>query len=186
MSVVDPRFASYLLLIFLVVQPNIVQAEETKPNIEADHSEKMKAGLVVFKDRVRTILIDKCVECHGGKSTKADFDLSTRKALLDSGYVGKTADDSYLMELIRHTAEPHMPFKAPKLSETEIAHIAKWLDLGAPFDKPLIDSQSTPASRSSMVYHGFCAGARRRSLFRRSPATAACLPLCRADTAPHV
>ncbi len=151
MSVVDPRFASYLLLIFLVVQPNIVQAEETKPNIEADHSEKMKAGLVVFKDRVRTILIDKCVECHGGKSTKADFDLSTRKALLDSGYVGKTADDSYLMELIRHTAEPHMPFKAPKLSETEIAHIAKWLDLGAPFDKPLIDSQSTPASRSPVT-----------------------------------
>ena len=33
-----------------------------------------------------------------------------------------------------------MPFKAPKLKEETIAAIGTWIDLGAPYDKPLADS----------------------------------------------
>lgn len=98
------------------------------------------AGMKLFQEQVRSILIHQCLECHGGKSVKGKFDLNTREALLDSGYVEEKSDSSYLIELIEHKAEPHMPFKAPKLKEAEIALIKQWIDLGAPYDKPLLDA----------------------------------------------
>jgi hypothetical protein len=55
---------------------------------------------------------------------------------MESGYVDESAADSYIMELINHTAEPQMPFNKPKLSDKTIQQIAKWIDLGAPYDKP--------------------------------------------------
>ncbi|WP_197443922.1 DUF1549 domain-containing protein [Maioricimonas rarisocia] len=110
--------------------------------VPPDHAEKAKQGLALFKSHVRPLLVKHCLDCHGGKSVKADFDLSTRKLLMDSGYVDKTAEDSYLVELIEHRAEPHMPFKEPRLSDEAIGHIRKWIELGAPYDKPLVDSSA--------------------------------------------
>ena len=52
----------------------------------------------------------------------------------------ETADDSYLMELIRHETNPVMPYKAEKLSDEVIGLIGQWIDLGAPYDKPLVDN----------------------------------------------
>jgi hypothetical protein len=100
-------------------------------------ADESSAGLDVFKKHVRTILVHKCLKCHGGKSTKGDFNLATRKDLMDSGFVEKTAKDSHLMRLITHAEEPHMPFKSPKLSLESIKRIGQWIDLGAPYDKPL-------------------------------------------------
>lgn len=101
--------------------------------------ESRDAGLALFKSEVRGILHEKCLKCHGGKSVKGDFDLSTRKNLIDSGFVEETAEDSQLVNLIEHADEPHMPFKSPKLPPQSIAAIRRWIDLGAPYDKPLIE-----------------------------------------------
>jgi mono/diheme cytochrome c family protein len=106
-------------------------------SVPKDHAERVEKGLVIFKGHVRQVLIRECLECHGGKSVKADFDLSDHKLLMESGYVEKTAADSPLMALIRHSEEPHMPFKKPKLNDATIQKIAEWIDLGAPYDKPL-------------------------------------------------
>ncbi len=105
--------------------------------VPADHAERMRQGTELFRDHIRETLRAHCLDCHGGQSTKADFDLSTREALMNSGFVGKTAEDSHLMRLIAHAEEPHMPFKKPQLSATKIAQIRQWIDLGAPYDKPL-------------------------------------------------
>ncbi|MGB4741380.1 MAG: DUF1549 domain-containing protein, partial [Fuerstiella sp.] len=102
------------------------------------------AGLKLFKSHVKTDLIHHCLDCHGGKSTKGNFDIVTRKALMDSGFVGESADDSYLMDLIRHTEKPTMPFKKPKLADDVIKRIGEWIDLGAPYDSPLTDVTSAP------------------------------------------
>ena len=51
---------------------------------DADHPEKAKAGLRLFRDRVRGILSQHCLECHGGASVKSDFSLATRQQLLAS------------------------------------------------------------------------------------------------------
>ncbi len=109
--------------------------------ISADHAERVKQGTDLFRNDVRKILVTHCLDCHGGKSVKADFDLSTHEALLGSGYVGDTADDSQLVQLISHVAEPHMPLKADKLPAEAIESIRRWINLGAQYDKPLVDGK---------------------------------------------
>ncbi len=47
----------------------------------------MAQGLALFKERVRPLLIAQCLDCHGGKAKKGDFDLSDRKPLVDSGMI---------------------------------------------------------------------------------------------------
>lgn len=124
-------------------------------NVPADHPERAKAGMMLFREQVRGLLVEHCVECHGGKSVKGDFDLATREKLIDSGFVEATADASYLMELIEHRSEPAMPFKRPKLDEKSIALIRQWIDLGAPYDKPLAAGVGTAdGSPAPMVVTG--------------------------------
>jgi mono/diheme cytochrome c family protein len=115
-------------------------AAEPKRTLSPDHAQQMKQGMDLFKQHVRSDLIKHCVECHGRRKPKGEFDLSTRSALVDSGYieVGK-AKESFLYKLITHEEEPHMPHKADKLPAETIARIARWIGLGAPYDKPLVE-----------------------------------------------
>ncbi len=135
------RYCSAVVLSLVLAASLVADEPQVKPTTPGGekHVEQSKQGLKLFQDSIRGILTEHCLDCHGGKSTKADFDLATRDALLDSGFVEDTADGSFLLELIRHEAEPAMPFKADKLSEESIAQIAKWIDLGAPYDQPLAD-----------------------------------------------
>ena len=112
--------------------------QKVKPSVPADHAQRSKQGIQLFKQKVRSLLTTHCLKCHGGESTKADFDLSSRVALMESGYVDDTAEQSHLFQVICHTAEPAMPLKAEKLSDDAISAIRKWIDLGAPYDEPLV------------------------------------------------
>jgi len=119
--------------------------------VPPDHPERAKKGLELFRSSVRQILTERCLNCHGGNSTKADFDLSTRETLLASGFVGQSAEDSQLLELITHASEPRMPWKEPKLSDEHIAHIRTWIDLGAPYDAPLGNRSRQPAKELTVT-----------------------------------
>jgi hypothetical protein len=109
----------------------------------------------LFTRHVRQVLIENCLKCHGGEKTKSDFDLSTRETLLRGGAGGPAVElwngkASRLYKLLTHQDEPHMPAKAPKLRDDQIAHVAAWIDLGAPYDRPL--SQLTePAVKKPMT-----------------------------------
>jgi cytochrome c553 len=126
-----------------------MDAAEEK-SVPKDHAARVKQGTALFKQSIRATLTKHCLDCHGGKATKADFDLSSRDALMESGFVDKTAADSHLVSLIRHTEEPHMPFKKPKLPDATIKQIEQWIDLGAPYDKPLVE-KSDKAVVAEMV-----------------------------------
>ena len=63
----------------LPVEPAL--AQQKPATVAPDHAAKMAEGLELFKDRVRPLLIAQCLECHGGKAKKGDFDLSDRKPL---------------------------------------------------------------------------------------------------------
>ncbi|UUO07394.1 PSD1 and planctomycete cytochrome C domain-containing protein [Blastopirellula sp. J2-11] len=141
------RFAvKFLLTIFVIGCAVHLHAEEQAPPISPEHAAEMKAGLDLFKSSVGQTLTTSCLKCHGGESVKADFDLSTREKLLASGYVEQgDADSSYLLALLRHDEEPHMPLRAEKLSDETIAAIGQWIDLGAPYDKPLVDAANPTA-----------------------------------------
>ena len=123
--------------------------EPAQPPLDPQHAAKMKAGLELFQKDVRQVLVGRCVKCHGGGKTEGKFDLNTREALLKGGEEGAAiklgdAKQSRLVRLISHTEEPNMPEDGVKLPDAQIAAIAKWIDLGAPFDRPLVEKDATP------------------------------------------
>ena len=126
-----------------------VTAGQTKKPLDpigADHAAKMIKGLDVFKKHVKPIIEAKCLRCHGGKKVESDFDLSDREGLLKGGQIGVAvvpgkSRESQLVKLIQHAKEPHMPSSNPKLADADIAKIIEWIDLGAPYDNPLVASK---------------------------------------------
>jgi mono/diheme cytochrome c family protein len=129
------------------------QAAERPAAIAADHSRQMAAGMELFKSKVGALLNENCLECHGGGKTKGDFNLATREGLLKGGaegvaVVAGNAKASKLVKLLRHEEEPYMPSKKPRLPNDAIAAIAKWIDLGAPYDKPLVAGAKEAKDRS--------------------------------------
>src|SRR5437016_2930092 len=104
------------LLLGLVVLR--AEADELlKAEFDSAHAEKMQEGLELFKSQVRRVLIDNCVECHGGGEVESGFDLATRKGLVRGGahgpavVAGKSAD-SNVVRFISHKEKPFMPAEA--------------------------------------------------------------------------
>ena len=155
---VDARYKCLVLACMAVCSTSFSTADEPSsvlnakvPHVSADHVQRMRKGEAIFKDKVRGILTKHCLDCHGGKSVKADFDLSTRESLMQSGYVGELASESHLMDLITHAAEPAMPLQSERIPNAAIESIRKWIDLGAPFDRPLVEGKRTKESVKMVV-----------------------------------
>jgi mono/diheme cytochrome c family protein len=113
------------------------------PPVSEKHAAEMARGLALFKSDVRAVLKQHCVKCHGGDKTRGGLDLTTRSSLLKGGDEGVViipgkATESLLIRLVSHLEKPHMPAKNPKLPDAAIQKIAQWIDLGAPYDQPLI------------------------------------------------
>jgi mono/diheme cytochrome c family protein len=139
-------------------KPAAEQAAKPAVPVEVDpaHVEKIKEGLDLFKSGVRQVLIDNCVECHGGSAVESGFDLATRKGLLRGGshgpaiVAGKSAD-SNVVRFVSHREKPFMPEGSDKLPDDTIAAIARWIDLGAPYDQPLVQNPRDPDSWTATV-----------------------------------
>ena len=124
-------------------------------DLPADHAERMARGLELFHKEVAPLLKEHCVKCHGGEKTKGEFDLATREGLLHGGKEGVSikpfdAAGSAMMKLVRHEEEPEMPDNKPKLADDIIAKIAAWIDLGAPYDEPLVAGKQPPRDRAAV------------------------------------
>ncbi len=111
--------------------------------VDPKHAQKMAKGLELFRKHIRSILVKRCLVCHGGEDIQGELDLSTRKNLLKGGSEGPaiklgSAKQSRLYHLITHREQPHMPYEEKKLSTKEIELIAAWIDVGAPYDAALV------------------------------------------------
>ena len=126
--------------VVLLLTASLPAAEPLAP----DHAQKMARGQELFRKQLRQVLIERCLKCHGGDKTRSGLDMVTREALLkggDNGVVlvpGKSKD-SRLFKMVSHSDEKHMPPKEPALPAEQVRLLATWIDLGAPYDKPLID-----------------------------------------------
>jgi cytochrome c553 len=112
-----------------------------------------EVGVALFRSDVRELLTTHCLKCHGGEKTKGDFDLSSREGLLHPGAEGANvvpgdARKSRLMAMVRHEVEPAMPEKAGQLPAAAIDVLARWIDAGAPYDRPLIEKGGRKRDRS--------------------------------------
>jgi mono/diheme cytochrome c family protein len=145
-------FISVTALFVLTLPAHAQQpTPEKQPEIDAAHAEKMQAGLDLFKSQVRAILIKNCIDCHGGDEVQSGLDLATRKGLLRGGahgpaiVPGKSAD-SNVVRFISHKEKPYMPEGSDKLPPKQIDAITRWIDLGAPYDQPLVENPRDPDS----------------------------------------
>jgi cytochrome c553 len=112
--------------------------------LPADHAARMKAGTELFERSIGPAMKSHCLECHGGEKTRAGLNLATRELLLeggDSGPVVVPGDPgaSLLLTLVRHEEEPTMPPKKAKLPEALLGDFERWIALGAPYAKPLLE-----------------------------------------------
>ena len=125
-----------------------------QPPIPPDHAAQMAKGVELFNSDVGKLLADNCVKCHGGeKGVKGELDITTREALMKGGESGDAvvpgkSGESLLVKSIRHEDKDlKMPKKADKLADAAIAKIAAWIDLGAPYGKPLVDGKARDRSK---------------------------------------
>jgi hypothetical protein len=105
----------------------------------------MAEGRHLFTHKVRGILVERCFKCHGGGKTRGGLSMVSREALLKGGDSGPVivpgkGKQSRLYRLAAHLDDPTMPPAGNKrLDKSELAEVMRWIDLGAPYDKPLLE-----------------------------------------------
>src|SRR6516165_3379390 len=103
------------------------------------------ANIEFFEKEVRPLLAEHCLKCHGGGKNKkgeviaqGELDLTARDRILKGGESGAVVvpgdpDKSLLVQAVRYQLDsPRMPKKG-KLSDKEIAVLARWVRLGLPY-----------------------------------------------------
>ena len=91
-----------------------------------------------FENKVRPILAGQCGSCHQAR-VSGGLSLTSREALLKGGESGPAIipgdpDKSLLLVAVHQNGDLRMP-KDGKLSEEQIATLAEWVKMGAPWPK---------------------------------------------------
>jgi cytochrome c553 len=91
-----------------------------------------------FETKIRPVLVNSCFDCHTADE-KGGLRLDSREAMLKGGESGPAIvpgdpDGSLMIKAVRHTQGiPKMPRRSDKLSDGEIAALAEWIRVGAPW-----------------------------------------------------
>uniref|UniRef100_A0A7C2JZZ9 DUF1553 domain-containing protein n=1 Tax=Schlesneria paludicola TaxID=360056 RepID=A0A7C2JZZ9_9PLAN len=113
----------------------------------------------LFRTRIRPLLAEKCLACHGQKpdDLKGAFDLRSRAALLKGGESGEPAvvpgqpDDSPLYRAITwQDPEVAMPPKEnDRLTAEQVAWVREWIRRGAPWPEATNEKPAKPPTWSA-------------------------------------
>ncbi len=103
-----------------------------------------------FEAKVRPVLAEHCLECHGAEKSKAGLRLDGRASMLKGGDAGPAVvpgkpDESTLVEAIRYDGDVQMPPKG-KLKDAEIAALTDWVKRGAHWPSPRPGMAPNPAA----------------------------------------
>lgn len=102
-----------------------------------------------FESKIRPLLVNHCLECHGAENANSELRLDSRAAILrggssgDPGAISGQPDASSVLLAVRHEGDYDMP-PGKTLSAQEIADLARWIDMGLPWP----ESSSTIAQTS--------------------------------------
>ena len=111
------------------------------------------AGVQFFESKVRPLLVERCLECHGEKKQKGGLRLDSKEVWQNGGDSGPALvpgkpEESLLLKAVRYADNDlQMPPKK-KLSAAEIETLAEWVKLGAP--DPRITSAAAVAPSHKM------------------------------------
>ncbi len=117
------------LLLALVIHFSSLAA----PLARAD--EKVEDAKVTFDGQVRPILAKRCGKCHNAERPRGELDLSSYAAVMLGGVSGRAVvegkpDSSPLYTMTAHLEDPKMPPNSPKIPQTEIDTLRKWIEGG--------------------------------------------------------
>ena len=106
-------------------------------------------GIRFFETRIRPLLAARCYDCHGEDLQESGLRLDNWKALQAGGGSGRSItpgqpDRSLLMSAVRYQDPSLRMPPDEKLSDREIADLAKWITIGAPH--PDHDGEPNPAA----------------------------------------
>jgi len=94
-------------------------------------------GVEFFESKIRPLLVDVCVDCHGPKKQKGELRLDSKLGWMKGGASGQVIvpgkpDDSLLITAVRYwDKELQMPPKHA-LEAAEVNDLVEWVKLGAP------------------------------------------------------
>ena len=90
-----------------------------------------------FESKVRPVLVEHCIDCHGPDKQKSELRLDSRAALIRGGTQGSVVqpgqpERSQLVHVIRRGGDIEMPPGDP-LDETAVQALVDWVNMGAPW-----------------------------------------------------
>ncbi|MEM9160356.1 MAG: PSD1 and planctomycete cytochrome C domain-containing protein, partial [Verrucomicrobiota bacterium] len=117
-------------------------------------------GDELFTLRVKPMLVEKCISCHGdpNKELKGGLDVSTLEGFLKGGdafedvLIPGDAEFSFVMEAVRwEDPDFEMPPKEnDRLTEKQISDLEKWIAMGAPWPSDQKQEEIRVAERSKI------------------------------------
>ncbi|MCS6777310.1 MAG: DUF1549 domain-containing protein, partial [Chthonomonadaceae bacterium] len=127
-----PAHIGVLILSVLACTPGLTVEGAPRDIPEAGR----ERAITFFESKVRPVLLNRCVSCHGEINQQGGLRLDSREALLKGGgrgpaIVPERPDQSLLVQVIRHEGELKMPPGGGQLRPDEIAAIVAWIRAGA-------------------------------------------------------
>jgi hypothetical protein len=103
-----------------------------------------------FEEQIRPLLLDRCQKCHSGSAPKGGLRLDSAEGLRRGGESGPViaarAEDSRLIQAIRHQKGLKKMPPDGKLSDAQIAELVAWVEAGAIWPKESTPSTSQTAT----------------------------------------
>lgn len=137
-----PSRPSWALILLLLVAGTACAADRP-PTLEE---------VRFFENKVRPVLVESCVKCHGPAKQRGGLRLDSRTALLKGGDRGPAIapgqpEASPLVQAIGHADELKMP-PSKKLPTAQVADLTRWVKMGAPWPGP--DVAPPPPTRGEL------------------------------------
>ena len=100
-----------------------------------------KANLDFFENRIRPLLIEECISCHGPKKSEAGLRVDRLDRILKGGESGpamvpSSPNDSLILKAVRHDGDLQMP-PDKKLTAEQIEDLERWIASGSPWPKDM-------------------------------------------------
>lgn len=116
--------------------------------------EPSEADIEFFESKIRPLLIEKCVDCHGEDDAQSDLRLDTLSGMQSGGVSGPAfvegePDESLIVSAMEYKDEALRMPPDGKLSDEKIALIKEWIKRGAPH--PDGDGQSKGKLRRGKI-----------------------------------
>ncbi len=106
--------------------------------LQADDDPLSAETITFFENKIRPLLVNHCLECHGAEDPQNGLRLDSRSAILrggESGQAGAIPGDpaeSLIVQSVKHASDFEMPPTEP-LEKQQIADLSRWIELGMPW-----------------------------------------------------